>query len=164
MRNIKASIIVVCLLATCLLLFSIYTEAHSGGTDWRGGHKNHATGEYHYHHGYSAHDHYDIDGDGKKDCPYTFDYASMSKAESETTEESKTKKNKSFGEICGDIFVCFFFTLLSFPFILILLGFTALLPKKISAKLEDHNILVYAISFILTWLTWVILYFSSNWG
>lgn len=86
MRNIKASIIAVCLF-TCLLVFSLYTEAHSGGTDWKGGHKNHATGEYHYHHGYPAHGHYDIDGDGTIDCPYTFDYDSMSEAESETSFE-----------------------------------------------------------------------------
>ena len=33
---------------------------------------NHSTGEYHYHHGYSAHDHYDMDGDGNVDCPYDF--------------------------------------------------------------------------------------------
>ena len=33
---------------------------------------NHSTGKYHYHHGYSAHDHYDMDGDGIKDCPYDF--------------------------------------------------------------------------------------------
>lgn len=47
-------------------------EAHPGRTDSRGGHTNHSTGEYHYHHGYSEHDHYDMDGDGKKDCPFDF--------------------------------------------------------------------------------------------
>lgn len=41
--------------------------AHPGGTDGKGGHWNHSTGEYHYHHGYSAHDH----EDGV--CPYEFD-------------------------------------------------------------------------------------------
>ena len=46
--------------------------AHPGRTDSRGGHTDHSTGEYHYHHGYSAHDHYDMDGDGIKDCPYDF--------------------------------------------------------------------------------------------
>lgn len=48
----------------CVALFSIPTSAHSGGTDSNGGHYNHSTGEYHYHHGYSAHQH--IDGV----CPY----------------------------------------------------------------------------------------------
>lgn len=31
--------------------------AHSGRTDSSGGHYNHSTGEYHYHHGYPAHQH-----------------------------------------------------------------------------------------------------------
>ena len=47
----------------------LIVSAHSGGTDARGGHHNSRTGGYHYHHGYSAHGHYDIDGDGKIDCP-----------------------------------------------------------------------------------------------
>lgn len=42
------------------------TLAHTGGTDANGGHYNRATGEYHYHHGYSEHQH--IDGQ----CPYNF--------------------------------------------------------------------------------------------
>lgn len=41
--------------------------AHPGGTDSSGGHYNRSTGEYHYHHGYSAHDH--VDGV----CPYDYD-------------------------------------------------------------------------------------------
>lgn len=56
----------------CLIFFSVISFAHSGRTDSNGGHINHATGEYHYHHGYSAHNHYDIDGDGKEDCPMTY--------------------------------------------------------------------------------------------
>ena len=70
-----------------LLSLTLSVEAHSGRTDGAGGHYNRSTGEYHYHHGYSAHQHYDIDGDGKKDCPYTFDYDSLSKAESNDSKE-----------------------------------------------------------------------------
>ena len=59
--------------AVCLFSLLVSTVfAHPGKTDSKGGHTNHSTGEYHYHHGYSAHDHYDMDGDGKKDCPYEF--------------------------------------------------------------------------------------------
>jgi hypothetical protein len=47
--------------------------AHPGRTDENGGHTNRSTGEYHYHHGYPEHDHYDMDGDGQIDCPYEFD-------------------------------------------------------------------------------------------
>ena len=56
-----------------LLLLSPTVLAHSGRTDANGGHFDHATGEYHYHHGYPAHQHYDMDGDGVVDCPYNFD-------------------------------------------------------------------------------------------
>ena len=41
--------------------------AHSGRTDSNGGHWDNSTGEYHYHHGYPAHDH--VNGI----CPYDFD-------------------------------------------------------------------------------------------
>lgn len=61
----------------CMLLFIVIALpltvfAHPGKTDNQGGHTDHSTGEYHYHHGYSAHQHYDMDGDGKVDCPYNF--------------------------------------------------------------------------------------------
>lgn len=52
--------------------FILTSFAHSGGTDSHGGHYDHKNGGYHFHHGNSAHDHYDIDGDGKDDCPYDF--------------------------------------------------------------------------------------------
>lgn len=48
-------------------------SAHSGRTDKSGGHWDSETGEYHYHHGYPAHYHEDLDGDGIPDCPYEFD-------------------------------------------------------------------------------------------
>lgn len=63
------------LLFLCIaVLFSVSLTAfaHSGKTDSSGGHTDHSTGEYHYHHGYSAHNHYDMNGDGIADCPYTF--------------------------------------------------------------------------------------------
>ena len=43
-------------LLALLLLFGA-ALAHSGGTDSKGGHWNHSTGEYHYHHGKPAHQH-----------------------------------------------------------------------------------------------------------
>ena len=53
-----------------LFLFPTDAFAHSGRTDGNGGH--HDGSDYHYHHGYPAHDHWDMDGDGIKDCPYNF--------------------------------------------------------------------------------------------
>lgn len=58
----------------CILFFILPTVAfaHPGRTDGNGGHYNRSTGNYHYHHGYTAHDHYDMNGDGTEDCPYNF--------------------------------------------------------------------------------------------
>lgn len=62
-------------------------NAHPGRTDGSGGHTNHSTGEYHYHHGHAAHDHYDMDGDGVLDCPYDFD---------DRTDHNSGNSNSSF--------------------------------------------------------------------
>lgn len=54
----------------CVLLLVGLTctaYAHPGRTDANGGHYNHSTGEYHYHHGYPAHQHYG------GVCPYAYD-------------------------------------------------------------------------------------------
>ena len=69
MRKIMS--LVVCAFALCFVCMTVY--AHSGRTDSDGGHYDQSTGEYHYHHGYPAHDHYDMDGDGIPDCPYDFE-------------------------------------------------------------------------------------------
>lgn len=64
-------------LSFILLLSSVSftVSAHAGRTDASGGHVDSSTGEYHYHHGYPAHAHFDIDGDGVIDCPYRFEDA-----------------------------------------------------------------------------------------
>lgn len=67
----KAIYLFLCLAIILLAAFPVY--AHPGKTDSSGGHTDHETGEYHYHHGYPAHDHYDMDDDGIVDCPYDFD-------------------------------------------------------------------------------------------
>lgn len=66
-------ICIAALLLACFLLAALQVFAHPGGTNEDGGHYVGGTSEYHYHHGYPAHDHYDMDGDGDKDCPYDFD-------------------------------------------------------------------------------------------
>lgn len=63
---------VISLFLALILCIPISANAHAGKTDASGGHYDHSTGEYHYHHGYPAHQHYDIDGDGFRDCPYDF--------------------------------------------------------------------------------------------
>lgn len=58
-----------CLLVAIVLLLSLplVVFAHSGRTDSSGGHYDRSTGEYHYHHGYPAHQH------TNGYCPYNFD-------------------------------------------------------------------------------------------
>lgn len=70
MKKALAILLFVLAFAGILLIVAF---AHSGRTDGDGGHYKHSDGSYHYHHGYPAHDHYDMDDDGDIDCPYDFD-------------------------------------------------------------------------------------------
>ncbi len=45
------------IIVTLLILLCSVSFAHSGRTDANGGHYDHSTGEYHYHHGHPAHQH-----------------------------------------------------------------------------------------------------------
>lgn len=74
------------LLLTLILMFtfSIIAIAHSGKTDSSGGHYDHSTGEYHYHHGYPAHEH----TNGR--CPYLYD---------DNTDYNSFSSSSSFGKI-----------------------------------------------------------------
>lgn len=61
----KKLLIIVLIIA--MITLPLVAFAHSGKTDSQGGHTDHSTGEYHYHHGYSAHQH------TNGECPYDFD-------------------------------------------------------------------------------------------
>lgn len=74
------------------------TVLHKGRTDANGGHYNHSTGEYHYHHGYSAHDHYDMDGDGIVDCPYDFKDNTSHKGNTSNKNNTSNNSNTSKSE------------------------------------------------------------------
>lgn len=89
MMQKKISSLFLCM--SILVAVSIKTSAHSGGTDSSGGHMDHSNGTYHYHHGYPAHHHYDMDDDGFIDCPYLFDYSSDLDTETGAVTESSTE-------------------------------------------------------------------------
>lgn len=57
----------VLLITILLLLLTVPAYAHPGKTDANGGHYDRSTDEYHYHHGYPAHQH------PSGVCPYGFD-------------------------------------------------------------------------------------------
>ena len=88
MRKLIAFLLIVLIVTPCIAL------AHPGGTDSEGGHTDHSTGEYHYHHGYPAHEHKDMDGDGKKDCPYDFKDATDHRTGSSNSNSSNKTTSK----------------------------------------------------------------------
>ena len=77
----------------CLCL-SVVANAHPGRTDSSGGHTDHDTGEYHFHHGYSAHQHTDMDGDGSLDCP--FDFVDKTNSSSDNAKSSGSSNTDEF--------------------------------------------------------------------
>lgn len=81
--------LLLCIVSFCLIPITAF--AHPGRTDANGGHWDSSTGEYHYHHGYSAHDHYDMNGDGVVDCPY--DFVDRTGRNSGTPSGSKTSSS-----------------------------------------------------------------------
>lgn len=72
------------------LLFLIPVFAHSGRTDENGGHHVTATGEYHYHHGYPAHDH------PNGICPYDTK-SSVSSSSSNSNGKNSSSNNSDSG-------------------------------------------------------------------
>lgn len=79
--------IVIIILGSCVAVF-----AHPGKTDSDGGHFDRSTGEYHYHHGYPAHQH------ENGTCPYNKKSTTTEKAETFATiviEDNKQNDNSS---------------------------------------------------------------------
>lgn len=77
-----------------LALFLVMpVSAHSGGTDAYGGHYDRSTGEYHYHHGFPAHQH--INGV----CPYDFaDRTGSNSGTGESSGADRAESGKSEGK------------------------------------------------------------------
>lgn len=158
----------VLLAAFIATLFIITSFAHGGRTDSQGGHFDRDTGDYHYHHGYPAHDHYDMDGDGDKDCPYG-DYdntknnqGGVAKIEKDKTEHNKeaaatTKKEApdkdasntfDIGEFLGIILSSAFISFMITPFIVVLI--TSIFKKRLNSISEKTGKGIYVAVYILT--------------
>lgn len=80
------------LAAVLAIVLVLPGSAHSGRTDSKGGHYNTETGEYHYHHGYPAHQH------TGGYCPY---YKSKLPQHGNGTNSNRQKlyKNSDLGEL-----------------------------------------------------------------
>lgn len=66
--------------------------AHSGRTDANGGHYNRSTGEYHYHHGYPAHQH------PNGVCPYNYD---KTEHKSNTSSSASSSSNTTAAAVAA---------------------------------------------------------------
>lgn len=105
--------------------------AHPGKTDDSGGHVDNSTGEYHYHHGYSAHYHFDMDDDGIIDCPHDFDDKTGENSgdsvgggyDSPTKKTKKTYKAEKKGSFWDDEDALFLVTMLALVFLSLLWKF-----------------------------------------
>ena len=77
-----------CLVVTAITVhaLTITPTSHPGGTDGSGGHYDHSTGEYHYHHGFHAHQH------PGGVCPY------RDKKPEYSTHSNTSKRKKSVSE------------------------------------------------------------------
>lgn len=123
-RRLKIAVI----LCVSALIAISPSFAHSGRTDSHGGHYDRSTGEYHYHHGYSAHQH------ENGICPYAMDdktnHGSGTTQTKEETEkipsESTTKTNQKSNT-----------WLLIFALILLLPGPAIMGFAFISMKIQD---------------------------
>lgn len=67
-------------------LLAVVVLAHPGRTDSRGGHTNHSTGEYHFHHGYPEHQH------TGGVCPY--DYVDKTNEGATTSNRKMSQESK----------------------------------------------------------------------
>ena len=75
----------------CFILIFTCASAHPGRTDASGGHWDRSTGEYHYHHGYPAHQH------TNGICPYEYDEqtGATSGSSSETIAATTTNSDSA---------------------------------------------------------------------
>lgn len=83
-------ILVLTLSMIIVLMMCASSAAHPGSTDEDGGHHDSSTGEYHYHHGYPAHQH------ENGVCPY--DYDDRTGLNSGGSSYSDSQNSMSFGE------------------------------------------------------------------
>ena len=83
-------LLIILALIIVLSVVTITVSGHPGRTDSDGGHYDRTTGKYHWHHGTSAHQHYDMDGDGDLDCPHSFKDNTETNINTESTTETNS--------------------------------------------------------------------------
>ncbi len=91
--------IAIILLFVFAFFLPIIAYAHPGDTDENGGHYDHSTGEYHYHHGYPAHQH------PNGICPYDYDDRTGENSGSHSSSSS-TMQKAGFAFPTPSIMIC----------------------------------------------------------
>lgn len=86
---------VVSIIFILICTVSTLSYAHSGRTDFNGGHYDNSTGEYHYHHGYSAHQH--VNGL----CPYESDSEDLLPSKCQKCGNAVNPENGYYCFECG---------------------------------------------------------------
>lgn len=157
--------LIFCLSFICLFMFfSIVAVAHSGRTDSNGGHYDSSTGKYHYHHGYSAHQH------KNGVCPYD-DNSKADAAEEERESLSISNKGTkvlskalSFEKILSAIlclvpilFLVYFFSIIIFN---LFLKIPYIAQKEEEWFNDDKLIIIY--NSLILFVVFVFLCIGSN--
>lgn len=115
------------LILLLLFILPVSALAHPGGTDANGGH--HDGSEYHYHHGYPAHQH------TNGVCPYNFDDKTGANSGGTSGRSSSSKsQDSSVSQFFGYVILSVMCLLLASPFILFATSI-AIRPKRSSPKL-----------------------------
>ena len=114
-----------------IIAFSSMVYAHPGRTDENGGHYDRSTGEYHYHHGYPAHQH------ENGVCPYDFDDKTNHSDINSTISSDSSNNSSNFISFLEEYdFITVLIIVLKF---IILATAIIFLPLFIIKKLLQHN-------------------------
>lgn len=137
----KKALLFFTIIVLCTVLLPLSAIAHSGRTDSDGGHYDSSTGEYHYHHGYSAHQH------PGGVCPYERDSTpnkgSVSNSALLSTSSDKNDENVDVYDIYGFIMVSLGFGILYF-----------LLALFVFSKIKTER--AYKIAGWIIFILWII--------
>ena len=141
--------------ATILVIAFVFCSpvvslSHSGRTDGNGGHYDRSTGEYHYHHGYPAHQH--TDGT----CPYDYNDNIDSDIKASDKNNSSYKNSSSIFDYIANFLICLalasavFFVSLGFVCVPLSYAIDALICKILGKEKEDRRSnIIYQVVLIL---------------
>ncbi len=85
----KKILFIILSLIISVIFFTNTVFAHAGKTDEAGGHYDHQSGGYHYHHGYPAHSH------TNGHCPYDFDDKTDHSPNNSNSNKHKNNNNSN---------------------------------------------------------------------